>query len=80
MSLAACGEANDTELVTTRTGGSKNVQDKGVASCAATPDDIDPRCGPRKRRMQVFVGIPASFQDFYAIGQVASNMRGWCLV
>ena len=49
MSLAACGEANDTELVTTRTGGSKKVQDKGVASCAATPDGIDPQCGLGKQ-------------------------------
>ena len=34
MSLAACGEANDTEHVTTRTGGSKKVQDKARGSQA----------------------------------------------
>ena len=37
MSLAACGEANDTELVTTRTGGSKKVQDKGRGSLTRPP-------------------------------------------
>ena len=37
MSLAACGEANDTEFATTRTGGSKNVQDKGRGSLTRPP-------------------------------------------
>ena len=37
MSLAACGEANDTELVTTRTGGSKKVQDRGWGSLMRLP-------------------------------------------
>ena len=34
MNLAAHGEANDTELVTTRTGGAKKVQDKARGSQA----------------------------------------------
>ena len=46
MSLAACGEANDTELVTTRTGGSKNVQDKGRGSLSRPrPTDTAPQSG-----------------------------------
>ena len=37
MNLTAHGEANDTELVTTRTRGAKNVQDKGRGSLTRPP-------------------------------------------
>ena len=52
----------------------KGKQDKGVASCAATPDYTVPQCGPRKRKTRTFDGIPSFFQSFCAIGHVTSNM------
>ena len=52
----------------------KGKQDKSVASCAATPDDTSPQCGPGKRKTRAFNGIPSSFQGFCAIGRVTSNM------
>ena len=45
-----------------------------MASCAATPNDTGPQCGPRKRRRRAFDGIPLFFQGFCAIGHVTSNM------
>ena len=43
MNLAACGEANDTEFATTRTGGAKNVQDKGRGSLTRPRPATPPR-------------------------------------
>ena len=54
--------------------GTKEKQDKSVASCAATPDYTVPQCGPRKRKTRAFDGIPSFFQSFCAIGHVTSNM------
>ena len=52
----------------------KGKQDKGVASCAATPDDAGPQCGPKKQKTRAFDGLLSSFQGFCAISHVTSNM------
>lgn len=53
----------------------KGKQDKGVASCAATPDYIVPQCGPGRRKTRAFDGIQTFFQGFCAIGRVTSLYR-----
>ena len=73
------GRMNNIELVTTRSRGRNEKQDKGVASCAAPPIHTGPQCGPGKQLQRL---LPEYRHDFRNVVPLVNDVifQGRCLL